>query len=122
MPNDIIDAADIITRERLKTEEEFQSAILYEADCAGWGLRYHPYDSRRSESGYPDLTMVHVDRGLLVMAELKTDRGRVSPEQRGWLTGLRMAGVHAPLWRPRMASAISDWLYDPTGAPPGSED
>ena len=118
-PHDTIDIAEL---EAYKSESRFQSEIVYEARVAGWGLWYHPYDSRRSTSGFPDLTMVNIERGLAVMAELKTERGIVSPEQRGWLVGLRAAGIYAPLWRPSMSGAIADWLHNPAGPPPGNED
>lgn len=121
MPDDIIDIGVVALR-TYKSEREFQSAILADAEAAGFALRYHPYSSLRSTAGFPDLTLVNSERGLLVMAEVKTNRGRVSPEQLDWLVGLRAAGVYAPLWRPRIAGAISDWLYDPVGEPPGNRD
>lgn len=67
----------------------------------GW-LVYHPFDSRRSEPGYPDLTMVR--RRVLVFAELKTLKGRLRPEQREWLECLAsVPGIIVKRWRP------SDW-------------
>ena len=37
----------------------------------------------------------------VVFAELKTEVGKVGPEQRGWLDALgRCEGVEAGLWRP----------------------
>ena len=60
---------------------------------------YHTHDSRRSEPGFPDLVLVRGPR--LVVAELKTAAGRVTPDQRAWLDALHGCGppeVH--LWRP----------------------
>lgn len=44
---------------------------------------YHSYDSRRSEPGYPDWTVLAGERGFAI--ELKTETGRVTPDQRRWL-------------------------------------
>jgi hypothetical protein len=58
----------------------------------------HPKDSRRSEKGYPDWTIVG-PLGVLFW-ELKTERGRVTPEQRAWLDALTAAGQVAVIRRP----------------------
>jgi hypothetical protein len=63
----------------------------------GWFV-YHTYDSRRSEPGFPDLTMVHSG---VVFAELKTDKGRLTADQEAWLERLRSAGAEVYVWRPR---------------------
>lgn len=49
--------------------------------------------------GYPDLTIVG-PAGVL-FRELKTEVGRLSPEQREWLADLTAAGADAGVWRPR---------------------
>jgi len=59
---------------------------------------YHTHDSRRSEPGYPDVTVCG-PRGVL-FRELKAERGRLSPDQRVWLERLREAGGDAAVWRP----------------------
>lgn len=80
-------------------EREWQAQVVDAARLLGWRV-YHTHDSRRSEPGWPDLALV---RDRLVMAELKTDTGRVSQAQSDWLAALRDAGVETYLWRP------SDW-------------
>lgn len=82
------------------SEASFQGAVAEYAHLMGW-LTYHTYDSRRSAKGYPDLTLVR--DGRLVFAELKTERGRVSPEQQQWFDALLRTGVEVYIWRP------SDW-------------
>jgi hypothetical protein len=64
-------------------------------------LVYHTYDSRRSEPGYPDLTII--GRGVL-FRELKVDGKYPTPAQRMYLESLRAAGADAEVWRP------ADWL------------
>src|SRR5690606_5114711 len=70
--------------------------------CRTLGLLcYHTYDSRRSEPGFPDLVIVGLGPGAVLYRELKTERGRLRPEQRTWLDALSRAGQDADIWRPR---------------------
>lgn len=91
------------------TEKDLQAAIVELAGYLGW-LVFHPYDSRRSQPGFPDLTLVRPPRGAgecgrVLFVELKTSRGRLRPAQRVWLAALRdVPGVEVFTWRP------ADWL------------
>jgi hypothetical protein len=79
-------------------ERDFQATLIAYAQLAGWTI-YHTYDSRRSEAGFPDLTMV---RGVrLIFAELKSHKGNLTPEQASWLQQLSgVPSVEAYVWRP----------------------
>jgi hypothetical protein len=79
------------------TEKEFQRGVLDWARLNGW-LAYHPHDSRHSQAGFPDLTLVR--DGRLVFVELKTAAGRVSGAQAEWLAALEGAGCEVHVWRP----------------------
>lgn len=89
------------------SEREFQAAVVELARWCGWRC-YHTFDSRRSVAGFPDLVMVRDDR--LVVAELKSARGRVSVEQQGWLDAFGVVAdgsagrVMVCVWRP------ADWV------------
>lgn len=85
------------------TEKALQAAILGAARRQGW-LAYHTHDSRRSEPGYPDLHLVHPDTGRSLFRELKTMKGKPTPDQLKWLAALKHAGHDAAIWRP------IDWL------------
>ena len=52
--------------------------------------------------------------------ELKTETGKVSKEQKAWLTRLTMAGVDTNIWRPSHWDNIVRLLVQrhPTPAPP----
>lgn len=80
------------------TEAELQAQIL--DLCKHMGLlTYHTYDSRRSQPGFPDLVIV--GKHHMLYRELKTERGRVTPEQDQWLEALHAIGADAKVWRPR---------------------
>lgn len=83
-----------------QTEAQFQQAIIDLARALGWRV-FHPFDSRRSDPGFPDLTMARSER--LLFAELKTETGKVSPTQREWLEAIVATGNEIRIWRP------SDW-------------
>jgi hypothetical protein len=80
-------------------EKQFQAWVEQAAQLLGWRY-YHPYDSRRSVPGYPDLTLVHAGQGRVIFAELKTQTGRVTTAQREWLDDLEQAGQEVYVWRP----------------------
>lgn len=89
-----------------ETESGFQDAVIDLAKWCGWELRYHTHDSRRSDAGFPDLVMLKPPR--IIVAELKTDKGRVSKTQQAWLDGWRAcvplcAALQVFVWRP------ADW-------------
>lgn len=80
------------------TEAVLQQRVNRLAAVLGFAV-YHTHDSRRSQAGYPDCTLLR--EGRLVFAELKSQRGRVRPEQRVWLDELaKVPGAEVYLWRP----------------------
>ena len=85
-----------------KTEKQFQAQVIQVAKLFGWHY-YHPYDSRRSPPGFPDLVLV---KDRVLFRELKTDKGRVSPAQKTWGVKLTDAGADWSIWRPAQLQAI----------------
>lgn len=80
------------------TEAEWTDVVVDLAQLGGWWM-YHTHDSRRSQRGWPDWTFIRPPR--LVFAELKTEKGRLTIEQRFVLHLLgECPGVEAHLWRP----------------------
>lgn len=103
---------------RAMTEAQLLDAVLGTPRRPGLALAlgwrgYHTRRSQHSPAGFPDLCLVHPS-GLLIFAELKTERGKTSEEQDAWLDDLeavRYAAsdydaspvfepVRAYLWRP----------------------
>ena len=70
---------------------EMDNAIR-DACKLGNALHYHTHDSRRSEPGFPDWTILptrmNPDRSI-IFAEVKTKDDRLSVDQHEWITELR---------------------------------
>ena len=85
----------------MTSEKAFQATIRQFAQLKGWA-DYCVWDSRHSPPGWPDLVLVRPPR--IVIAELKTETGRLSAAQRKTIALLLgCPGVETFLWRP------SDW-------------
>ena len=78
------------------TEKEWQNEVQTLAAWGGWSY-YHTHDSRRSQPGFPDLVLW---RERVIFAELKTEKGRVRPDQKRVMNELKKAGADVYLWRP----------------------
>lgn len=78
------------------TEAELQTNILSLCKLLHL-LAYHTYDSRRSNSGFPDLVIVGNNT---IFRELKTQKGKLSVDQQIWLIGLEKSGSDVGVWRP----------------------
>lgn len=99
------------------TEGAFQRSVVQTATPWGWATA-HFHDSRRqvrpgvfvgdrAAAGFPDLVLA---RERLIIAELKTEMGRLTAAQRDWLVLLRQAGVEVYVWRPSMGRQILETL------------
>jgi hypothetical protein len=87
-----------------ETEAGFQAWIVERAGHFGY-VAWHDHHSRWNDRGLPDLILCRPAKddkpGRLIFAEVKTERGRVSIEQRAWLAMLATCpGVSVYLWRP----------------------
>lgn len=100
------------------TEDALLAQVRRLASDVGW-LTYHTHDSRRSESGFPDLVLISPRQGRILFRELKTMRGRVSPDQKIWIEGLTAVGQDAGVWRPDdlVEERILGELRAPASAP-----
>lgn len=82
--------------------------LLDAAKLGGWSA-YHTYDSRRSQAGFPDLILIRGEE--LLALELKSDTGRVSFVQRGWLRSFQaVKTVDAFVVRPDTADEVMSRL------------
>ena len=100
-------------RRMRETEHAFQQAVIELAQTLGWRV-YHARPARtahgwrtamQGHDGWPDVVLCR--RGRLIIAELKSAKGRLTPGQLAWIEALReCAGIHVALWRPEDWDAI----------------
>lgn len=98
------------------TEKAWMGQLLGLARMFGWAAFHDqatnapracprcraPIHLPRNVSGWPDLMLIRGD--TLIVAELKSDRGRVREDQTGWLSAFRQVRrVVVVVWRPRDA-------------------
>lgn len=95
------------------TEKEWQDAVIELATYYRWA-HFHVYDSRRSDPGWPDLVLCRPPELLVV--ELKSDRGRLRPDQSLWLDRLAACGLEVAVWRPRDLDEVHERLKRPIAA------
>ena len=86
-----------------QSEAAFQAAVREFAERCGWTHIHCVWDSRRTPPGYPDLTLLRPRTGQMLVAELKSSKGKPTAEQLGWLEAFAACGAVAKLWRP------ADW-------------
>ena len=94
------------------TEAQLQAAVIQTAHVFGWRVaHFRPAKTSRGwrtavaadGKGFPDLVLVHPGSGRLLFAELKSDRGKPSPEQEQWLIALETTNAEVYVWTP------ADW-------------
>jgi hypothetical protein len=99
------------------SECDFQAAVIEAAQLLRWRVA-HFRAARIAQgwrtpvqadgAGFPDLIAVRGTR--LIAAELKSERGKLRPEQANWLEALQAAGAEARIWRPADRAAIEERL------------
>lgn len=94
----------------ITTEKDLESQVKGLAKLFGWKY-YHTWRSIHSPAGFPDCVMVRGER--IIFAELKSEKGQVSPKQQDWLDALGNVGdkdVQVYIWRPADFEKIAEVL------------
>jgi hypothetical protein len=104
-------------------EADLERTVVDAAKTLGWRVaHFRPAQNSRGNwrtpvaydgAGFPDLVLV---RDRLVVAELKSDKGRVSAAQQDWLNMFRAAGVETYVWRPKDLNEVFQVLQTKTSA------
>lgn len=106
------------------TEEEWQRQVVELAGILGWKHlhvrrtigRGGRWTTSTNLKGFPDLMLWHEGMRRVVAAELKSERGRLSPEQVDVLRSLRAAGMEAYVWKPSDLGDVKRLLSWPRAA------
>lgn len=95
-----------------QSERAFQGQVIAYARLMGWTIHHDNATNAprrcgscgsvrrlpRNAPGLPDLILVR--RPRVVWAELKSERGRLTDDQRAWIEELRACGQETYIWRP----------------------
>lgn len=114
-PDDLVDPHELWVS--TVSEAEFQTRLILHARSLGYSVYHHTTAGGNcrqcgarvtggrivTSKGWPDLVIARADPPRLIIAELKSEKGRQTPEQRTWQAILEANGVEYYLWRP------SDW-------------
>lgn len=102
----------------MATERDFQDKVITLARLYGWRVHHvRPGMTSRGRwltnvqgnVGFPDLVLAHDKHGV-IFAELKSDTGRLTEEQKDWLYTLNVTGHEAWVWRPAQLENITNRL------------
>lgn len=107
----LVPSAPVVPVDLDAGEKEFQDDVVRAAKRHGW-LAYHTYSSKRSVPGFPDLVLVR--NTVLAFAELKTNAGKLTAEQKDWLAAIKRAGLPGFVWRPSDWAEIERFLTEGT--------
>ena len=101
------------------SEADFQLAVIDLAHVFDWHVAsfrtamnargQHMTPVAADGKGWPDLFLAHRTAGCMAL-ELKSAKGRVSPEQNEWLNVLNAAGIPAHVVRPADWDRIQELL------------
>ena len=99
------------------SEAIFQDAVKHIALMCGWLIDHTPpmrYPNGAVRTGgmkgKPDLCLIHPNGRGIIWAELKTEKGRLSPEQEKVIHALRANGAEVYVWRPSQLDLIAERL------------
>lgn len=125
-PLNVVEDRKVISLPPKVTEAQLSDSIAYVAKLYGWTVaHFRPARTAASWAtavaydgkGFPDLVLVHPLRKLVVFAELKSDTGKLAPEQIRWADDLVLAGAEHHVWRPVNWPTILDLLSDGAARP-----
>jgi len=91
------------------TERDLREWVRDLCGLFGWKM-YFSWTSIHSPRGFPDLVLVNPEQKRVIFAELKTEKGKLTPEQEEWLAALAACGQEVYVWRPGVIEGIAEIL------------
>lgn len=97
--------------ERLRVQypnetRDWLPVVMRDLRAHGWKV-HHMRGAKGDDRGYPDIHAVHTVTGRTVIAELKTETGKLTRDQAEWLVAFAKRG-EVYIWRPRDHAEILD--------------
>jgi hypothetical protein len=81
------------------TERDLREQVRDLCNLTGWKM-YFSWTSIHSPRGFPDLVLANPEKQRVIFAELKSEKGKVTPEQQEWLDVLKQCGAEVFVWHP----------------------
>ncbi len=114
-PDDVVDPHELWVA--TVTEAQFQTRLILHARALNYEIYHHTTAGGKcrqcgarvtggrivTSKGWPDLVIARADPPRMIIAELKSQTGRMRPDQHKWRRILEANGAEYFLWRP------SDW-------------
>jgi hypothetical protein len=91
------------------TEADLREQVRDAAGLFGWEMHF-TWLSMHSPKGYPDLFLAHPEKKRILWAELKGEKGKLTPDQERWIQILRDCGQEVHVWRPSDFDLIVETL------------
>jgi hypothetical protein len=79
------------------SEKDWQRAVVKWARKLGWLVQENKF-SLYAKPGFPDLVLCRPP--YILFAELKSNKGKLRPEQETWIENLQACGLRVYVWRP----------------------
>lgn len=89
------------------SEKDWQRWVVKWAKSLGWDVFENKF-SLYAKPGFPDLVLCNPPR--LIYAELKSNKGKLRPEQEIWIENLRACGQQVFVWRPQDEEMVMGYL------------
>ena len=91
------------------TEADLREQVRDLCKLFGWKMQFS-WTSIHSPRGFPDLVLANREQKRVIFAELKSDKGKVTPQQEEWLGILKACGQIVYVWRPGDIEDIAEIL------------
>ena len=95
------------------TERDLREQVRDICKLFGWKMQFTLW-SIHSPKGFPDLFLANAEQRRIIFAELKSEKGKLTPEQEEWLEILKACGQETYLWRPADILGIVEILREPS--------
>ena len=92
------------------SEADFQDMISDLAHLCGYKVAHFRKARKKDGSwitpvsadgkGWPDLILCNDKRKSVIVTEIKSEQGKVTPEQQDWIDRLSQCGIETHVWKP----------------------